>query len=414
MDTIALAVPVVVGLEVSAALGLAWVCWRLGLRRNLLALRDIARAFVALGVAAATQLFNMSAFDDTSAALRDLGRSLSVWMYLGFMVLGAAELATNNFVTDKVRRDAARGAILAALLTAGISLLAARDPVAQDMVRNALRAGGTLAACVIIARVVSNAVAPPKMVLGASLVRIALCMVALCAALRAGIALSHWFNPLASMVDWQPLLSAEFLSHCVLCIGLVIWILDRDWALADASMKSAEHRAASDALTGLPNRTILMDRLEMAVESAKRNGTHVGVLYIDLDEFKDVNDRHGHLAGDDVLKEVGQRLQHLLRASDTVGRIGGDEFVAISPYLRQSSDLDVVVAKVREALKHVVDHDGVQINVDGSVGAALFPRDGDTPTALLAVSDGALYRDKGARREIRRTNSGAHPSIRTA
>jgi len=414
MDTIALAVPVVVGLEVCSTLGLAWVCWRLGTRRNLMALRDIARAFVALGVAAAMQLFNMRIFDGADPALRDLGRSLSIWMYLGFMVLGAAELATNDIVTDKVRRDAIRGAIIAAVLTAGISLLAARDPIAQDMVRHALRAGGTLTACVIIARIVSNVSAPPKMVLGASVVRIALCVVALCAALRAGTALSHWFNPLASAVNWQPLLTAEFLSHCALCVGLVVWILDRDWALADASVESAEHRAASDALTGLPNRTILMDRLEMAVESAKRNGTHVGVLYIDLDEFKEVNDRHGHLAGDDVLKAVGHRLQHLLRASDTVGRIGGDEFVAISPYLRQSSDLDVVIAKVREALKHVVDHDGVQISVDGSVGAALFPRDGDTPTALLAVSDSALYRDKSARRVIRRTISGAHPSIRTA
>ncbi len=414
MDTIALAVPVVVGLEVCTALGLAWVCWRLGMRRNLMALRDISRAFIALGVAAAMQLFNMTAFDGANPALRDAGRSLSIWMYLGFMVLGAAELATNDIVTDKVRRDAVRGAMIAAVLTTGISLLAASDPIAQDMIRHTLRAGGTLTACVIIARVVSNVSAPPKMVLGASVVRIALCVVALCAALRAGIALSHWFNPLASGVDWQPLLITEFLSHCALCVGLVVWILDRDWALADASVQSAEHRAASDALTGLPNRSILMDRLEIAVESAKRNGTHVGVLYIDLDEFKAVNDQHGHLAGDDVLKEVGHRLQHLLRASDTVGRIGGDEFVAISPYLRQSSDLDVVVAKVREALKHVVDHDGVQISVDGSVGAALFPRDGDTPTALLAVSDSALYRDKGERRHIRRTSSGAHPSIRTA
>ncbi len=414
MDTIALAVPVVVGLQVCTALGLAWVCWRLGLRRNLLALRDIARAFVALGVAAAMQLLNMSAFVGANPALRDFGRSLSIWMYLGFMVLGAAELATNNVVTDKVRRDTVRGAIIAALLTTGISLLATSELVAQDMVRNALRAGGTLAACVLIARVVTNVSAPPKMVLGASVVRIALCMVALCAALRAGMALSHWFNPLPSELNWQPLTTAEFLAHCALCVGLVVWILDRDWALADASVQSAEHRAASDALTGLPNRTILMDRLEIAVESARRNGTHVGVLYIDLDEFKEVNDRHGHLAGDDVLKEVGHRLRHLLRASDTVGRIGGDEFIAISPYLRQSSDLEVVVSKVREALKHVVDHDGVKIEVDGSVGAALFPRDGDTPTALLAVSDSALYRDKGVRRQFRRTQSGAHPTIRTA
>ncbi|MDZ7631568.1 MAG: GGDEF domain-containing protein [Gemmatimonadaceae bacterium] len=414
MDTIALAVPVVVGLEVSAALGLAWLCWRLGMRRNLLALRDISRAFIALAASAALQLFAMRAFEGVNSAVVDFGRSVSMWMYLGFMVLGAAELATNNFVTDRVRRDAVLGALLAALLTAGISLIAAGDPIAQDMVRNALLAGGTTAACVVIARVLSRAAKPAKMVLGASVARIALVMVALCAALRAGIAISHWFNPLEAVVVWEPLLTVEFLSHCALCLGFVIWILDRDWALADESIMSAEHRAASDALTGLPNRTIVMDRLDMAVATAKRNGTHVGVLYIDLDEFKAVNDRHGHLAGDDVLRVVGQRLQHLLRASDTVGRIGGDEFVAISPYLRQSSDLEVVVAKVREALRNVVEHGGVRISVDGSVGAALYPRDGDTPTALLAVSDSALYRDKGERRHQRQLASGARASVRTA
>ena len=411
MNTIALDVSVVIGLEVAASIGLAWLCWRLGQRRNLLALRDISRAFVAMAVTAATQLFDLARYTAREAVLIDLGRSLSVWLYVGFMVLGAAELATNNFVTGKVRRDAVLGAILAALLTTGISLIAVNDMVAQDMIRVAIRAAAITVATLIIARVISKAAAPPKMVLGASVVRVALAVVGTFGALRAFVAMSRGVGATAGVVQWQPLLMVEFVAHCALGIGLVVWLLDRDYALADASIKSAEHRAASDALTGLPNRTILMDRLEMAVAAAKRGGTHVGVLYIDLDEFKEVNDRHGHLAGDDVLKEVGMRLQHLLRASDTIGRIGGDEFLAISPYLRNSSDLDVVVAKVREALHHVVVHEGVPISVDGSVGAALFPRDGDTPTALLAVSDNALYRDKGTR-NLRR--GVPQPTFRTA
>ena len=411
MNTIALDVSVVIGLEVAAAIGLAWLCGRLGQRRNLIALRDISRAFVAMAAAAVTQLFDVVHLSPQDAAMIDLGRSLASWMYLGFLVLGAAELVNNNFVTDKVRRDTVFGVVVAALLTSGVGLIAVNDPVAQDMIRVALRAAGTTIASLIIARVISKAPAPPKMVLGASVVRVALAVVGTFAALRAFVAISHGFGTNNSVVQWQPLLMVEFVAHCVLGIGLVVWLLDRDYALADASIKSAEHRAASDALTGLPNRTILMDRLEMAVAAAKRGGTHVGVLYIDLDEFKEVNDRHGHLAGDDVLKEVGNRLQHLLRASDTIGRIGGDEFLAISPYLRNSGDLDVVVAKVREALHHVVMHEGVAINVDGSVGAALFPRDGDTPTALLAVSDNALYRDKGSRSLQRGL---VQPSFRTA
>jgi diguanylate cyclase (GGDEF)-like protein len=250
------------------------------------------------------------------------------------------------------------------------------------------------------------------MLLGASVVRVALAMVAVLAAVRAGIAMYYGFAPATNHIQWQPLLTVEFLAHCALCIGLVVWLLDRDWALADASIMSAEHRAASDALTGLPNRTIVMDRLDMAVAAARRSGANVGVLYIDLDGFKDVNDRYGHLAGDEVLKAVGSRLQHLLRASDTVGRIGGDEFVAISPSLRHGDDLDIVVNKVREALKHVVTHGDTSIDVDGSVGAALFPRDGDTPVALLAVSDSAMYRDKSARHGTPR--AAARESMRLA
>jgi diguanylate cyclase (GGDEF)-like protein len=397
MDTIALAVPLVVGLEVFTALGLAGLWWRLANRRNLLALRDISRAFVALGVSSLAPLFASSTLSPSNSVLLELCRSLAIWMYLGFMVLGAAQLATDDVVADRVRRDTVLSSVLAALMTCAISLIAARNPVAQDMIRNALYAGGTGVACVIIARAIMRAPAPPKMVIGASVVRVALIMVAFCAVLRASIAIAHALGIMTGGVDWDPLLTLEFLTHCALCAGLVIWILDRDWALANALAVSAEARAASDALTGLPNRTIVMDRLTMAVASAKRSGTQVGVLYIDLDNFKQVNDQYGHLAGDDVLKAVGNRLVKLLRASDTVGRIGGDEFVAISPFLRSGEDLDVVVSKVREALRHVVERENVHIDVDGSVGAALFPRDGDSPTQLIAVSDAALYRDKDAR-----------------
>jgi diguanylate cyclase (GGDEF)-like protein len=411
MNTIALAVPVLVGIEVTAAITLAWLCWRLAKRRNLQPLRDLTRAFIALGIAALTQLVDLSRISGVNAALFDIGLSLAVWLYIGFMVLGATALATNDIVTVRVRRDAVTGAVLAALLTGGISLIVAHDAVAQDLIRNAVRAGGTVLACLLIARVVSRASAPPKMVLGASMVRLALLAVAACAALRGGIAVLHR-GPMAYLVTWQPLLLIEFLAHCGLGIGLVIWILDRDWALAEASMMSAEHRAASDALTGLPNRTIIIDRLEMAVASAKRSGSHVGVLYIDLDDFKEINDRYGHLAGDEVLKEVAASLQDMLRASDTVGRIGGDEFVAISPLLRDAADLDVVVMKVRSAIRNRVTYDDVAIDVDGSVGAALFPRDGESSTELLTASDTALYRDKGMRRRGRRIKTPA--SVRTA
>jgi diguanylate cyclase (GGDEF)-like protein len=389
------------------------LCWRLAARRNLLALRDIARAFLALGASALVQLFDGGS-STTLIAAREFMRSLSIWLYLGFMILGAVQLATNNFVTDRVRRDAMLGAVLSALLSFGISLIAKGDAVMQDMIANALRAGGTGVAALVIARVIARAPEPPRMVLGASVVRVALTLVTILAAVRAGVAMFHSFSQFSRAVQWQPLLTVEFLAHCALCLGLVIWLLDRDWALADASVESAEQRASIDALTGLPNRTIILDRLEMAVAAARRSATQVGVLYIDLDEFKAVNDRHGHAAGDAVLRAVGSRLQHLLRASDTVGRIGGDEFVAISPFLRSAEDLAVVVQKVREALKTVVAHEGLSIAVDGSVGAALFPRDADASATLLAAADSALYRDKGLRRRQPRQLQSPQTQVRTA
>lgn len=415
MDTIAIAAPVLVGIELAATIGLASLCWRLASRRNLLPLRDITRAFLALGLAAVLQLVDMERFTPIVAALFDTGLSLAIWLYIGFLLIGAIALSTNAVVTDKVRRDAILGAILAALLTGAISFVVSSDPIARDLVRNAVRAGGTMLACFLIWRVIAKAESPPTMVLGSSVVRVALGLVAACAALRAGLSIMYR-GPELFRLAWEPVLIVEFLAHCSLGVGLVIWLLDRDWALAEESALSAEHRAASDALTGLPNRTIVLDRLNMAVAAARRSGTQVGVLFIDLDDFKKVNDKYGHLAGDDVLKAVGQRLQTLLRASDTVGRMGGDEFVAVSPYLRQGEDLEVVVAKVREALRNVVVHNGVEISIDGSVGAALYPRDGGTPTELLAVSDTALYLDKN-RRSRGRTPPGSRlvlPPMRSA
>jgi diguanylate cyclase (GGDEF)-like protein len=399
MDTIEIAVPTIVGLEVVGALSLSWLWSRLARQRQVRALRDLSWAFLALAFAAVNQLIDLHGHPPLRAAALDLGRSLAVWLYLGFLVLGAAQLASEDFVTHKVRRDTVLGAVLAALLTAAISLTTQQNVVAQDMIRHALLAGGTGVACAIIARIVARTPAPATMAIGASVVRVALTLVAVCSTVQAVTALAWLSGQLAGTVQWEPLIVAEFLAHCALCVGLVIWILDRDWAIAHASANAAEQRASTDPLTGLPNRSLVLDRLDVALAGAKRNGTYVGVLFVDLDDFKQVNDQYGHLVGDVVLRSVADRLHQLLRASDTVGRMGGDEFVAVSPFLRTPADLEVVTAKVRLSLAHVVVHDGVSINVSGSVGSALFPRDGDNTTALLAQADAALYADKRARRQ---------------
>jgi len=157
-----------------------------------------------------------------------------------------------------------------------------------------------------------------------------------------------------------------------------------------------KHLAQHDALTGLPNRALLFDRLERALTGAQRSGQMLAVLFIDLDGFKPVNDRHGHDVGDALLQAVALRLQDLVRDSDTAARIGGDEFVVLLPTIAAAEDADKVARKLRAALASPFDLRGRRIMISGSIGVALFPRDGDSPAALMQHADGAMYREKQA------------------
>ena len=238
---------------------------------------------------------------------------------------------------------------------------------------------------------------------GAGIVRGALLVASAAAAWQAGTAmLATRVTP--SSATWAMVLFVEFVAQCGVAVGLVVWILDREVGRANAMAASAEHRAATDPLTGLPNRARLLDRIAMALANAQRDGDVVAVCYVDLDDFKRVNDDFGHAAGDTVLRFVAQRLVGALRAPDTVGRIGGDEFVVVTPRLRSRDDVPVVVARIRQALRGDVDlGNGVVFPVDGSVGVAVFPDAGADVELLLAAADDALYRDKTVRRGERWT-----------
>jgi diguanylate cyclase (GGDEF)-like protein len=203
---------------------------------------------------------------------------------------------------------------------------------------------------------------------------------------------------LPSLALWSMVVFVEFVAQCAVAVGLVVWILDREVSRVTAMHQSAEHRAASDALTGLPNRSRLLDRLALAIAGARRDNESVAVCYVDLDDFKQVNDRHGHAAGDRVLRTVAARLVGAVRAPDTVGRMGGDEFVVVMPRLRSRDDIAIVVSRLRAALRgDVTLDDGTVIAIDGSVGCALFPDAAIDADALLAAADESLYRDKTRR-----------------
>jgi chemotaxis family two-component system sensor kinase Cph1 len=162
--------------------------------------------------------------------------------------------------------------------------------------------------------------------------------------------------------------------------------------------KSEEHvryLANYDTLTGLLNRHAIHLQLEQCVQKATADCSSLAVLFIDLDHFKPVNDRHGHAAGDKILKITAKRMQHLVRPEDIVGRLGGDEFIVILPGLKLETDALKVVERVLRAVEKPLEiANGVRVSVTASIGLSRFPVDGTTSEALISRSDMAMYRVK--------------------
>lgn len=154
------------------------------------------------------------------------------------------------------------------------------------------------------------------------------------------------------------------------------------------------HMALHDSLTGLPNRQLFQDRLDLALAHAKRYETMVGVLYIDVNDFKKINDSLGHAAGDQALRIVAERLTASVRGPDTVARLGGDEFVVILPEILQPSDVAEVARRVLAAMVRPVELSGRLMPLGASIGVSLYPSDATTPDELLLKADQAMYRAK--------------------
>lgn len=162
---------------------------------------------------------------------------------------------------------------------------------------------------------------------------------------------------------------------------------------------TSEHQSMHDPLTGLANRKLFVDRLDRAIAHARRSGTTVGVLYIDLDRFKDVNDTFGHSAGDRLLQRTARRLEECCRDADTVARLAGDEFAVLLAHLDGAEAVQPVADRVLDAISETWMVAGQSLRGAGSVGVAIYPNDGDTSADLLAASDAAMYqaKDKGGR-----------------
>ncbi len=155
-----------------------------------------------------------------------------------------------------------------------------------------------------------------------------------------------------------------------------------------------ERLAFRDSLTGLPNRALFQDRFATAVKEAERRGSKVGLLLLDLDHFKDVNDTLGHDAGDALLRSVSERLLSVYRKTDTVARVGGDEFAVILPDIRNIEDLTRPTEQLMQLLRHPLEHQGKSLSISASIGGAVYPQDEQSPEQLMKNADIALYRAK--------------------
>jgi diguanylate cyclase (GGDEF)-like protein len=174
-------------------------------------------------------------------------------------------------------------------------------------------------------------------------------------------------------------------------------------------------RAANfDFVTGLPNRAQFTRYLEQAIRESRRHGGLIALLFIDLDDFKRINDEHGHGVGDAFLKVVGQRLAALLREEDSVARLAGDEFTVVLTQLRHPQEAAVVASKIVESLAQPFEVDDRSITSGASIGVALFPQDADTGDLLIRRADIAMYEAKKLGRSMYRfysTDANAGPPL---
>ena len=174
----------------------------------------------------------------------------------------------------------------------------------------------------------------------------------------------------------------------------VYTIIIRDITESRKNEENLKHQAYFDQLTDIPNRTLFTDRAETALNQAKRSKEGLAIIFIDLDEFKEINDSMGHDAGDIILKNISQRLITSARKSDTVSRRGGDEFTILMPRIKNIKDAAKLAERILKSNKKAIIIDQSSVFPKTSIGISVFPDDGDTIDILIKNADQAMYRSK--------------------
>lgn len=196
------------------------------------------------------------------------------------------------------------------------------------------------------------------------------------------------------------------LSIAVVVMGLVVgWLtlrqlsrisrqIEDQFVELEISRAALKQEASHDPLTGVANRRLFYDRLQQAIRHARRYNGKVGLLFLDLDRFKEINDTHGHHVGDAVLTEVARRLSRSVRESDSIARLGGDEFVVLLDNVSGRDDCLAAAVNIERMLAEDSSFYGLAVDINASIGQALFPDDGDNEDALIRAADAAMYRIK--------------------
>jgi diguanylate cyclase (GGDEF)-like protein len=206
-----------------------------------------------------------------------------------------------------------------------------------------------------------------------------------------------WALCLAALVLAASLVTAIFREtpdHLAAVLVVFAFVAAAAGVFLNWRLGSAHSEALRDPLTGLPNRLLLEDRIEQAFRRSRRTGEPFTLIAVDLDGFKDVNDVRGHRAGDLVLKALARRFEAIVREADTVARVGGDEFVILSIGTGSDDRAGALVGRLQNALRRPFRVEGAAVEIDGSIGFAVYPDDASTSDELLARADGQMYATK--------------------
>jgi len=318
------------------------------------------------------------------------------YLQTAWLLLGSAELAASDRAADFLRN---RAWVFGSAVVVGLFSIALfanhADPLGPRMfVRDGIRSGITGVAFIIVAVAVwwtrptgsSRSIGRPLVGGAASLYGVLLLQ-------------RLWSLAVAPATAVDPDLSLYrgFLAFVLVFttgLGVVIWLLEEEHSKAKDTTEQIAQLAFHDPLTGLPNRKLLLDYLSLNILQARRQRDKLAVFFIDLDRFKVINDSLGHSAGDRVLQAVASRVKGAMREADSVGRMGGDEFVVVTPSVASVEDAVHIAQKVRDAIRLPIQVEHRELFVSASMGVALYPSDGDDAETLLKNADTAMYRAK--------------------